>query len=164
MATEDPDGHVAADEPAPGRRRRSRSALWRVGLSLAVILVLMLWILGAFRRGVIPAGRQAVAEDSAAGLATRVVGLQTLAAATEAVGTVQAEQVATITSRVVADVIEMRASAGQRVASGTTLAVLDDRDLRNGSGRRRTACAVRKPRWPRPGPTSHATSRSSISA
>jgi RND family efflux transporter MFP subunit len=134
MAPEDPDGQLAADAPLPAPRRRSRSALWRVGLSLAIILVLMLWILGAFRRGVIPAGRQAVAEDSATGLATQVVAMQTLAASTEAVGTVQAEQIATITSRVVADVVEMRASAGQRVAGGTTLAVLDDRDLRNRVG------------------------------
>ena len=106
------------------------SAAWRVGLSLAVILVLMLWILGVFRRGVIPAGQQPVAEDSAAGLPTQVIAMQTLPVTTEVVGTVQAEQTATVTSRVVADVLELRASAGQRVTRGTTLAVLDDRDLR----------------------------------
>ena len=105
--------------------------LWRVGLSVAVILVLMLWILGAWRSGVIPARNEAVAGESAAGLPTRTVTLQALPAATDTVGTVQAEQVASVTSRVVADVVEMRASAGQRVAGGTTLAVLDDRDLRH---------------------------------
>jgi RND family efflux transporter MFP subunit len=47
------------------------------------------------------------------------------------VGTVQPEQVATVTSRVVADLVDMRASAGQRVTAGTTLVVLDDRDLRH---------------------------------
>ena len=129
MPSEDPTAPVATVEPAPAPRRRRRSAFWRVGLSVAVILVLMLWILGAFRTGVIPAGRQVAAEDSAAGLPTRTVTLQSLPAATEAVGAVQAEQVASVTSRVVADVMEVRVSAGQRVASGATLAVLDNRDL-----------------------------------
>jgi RND family efflux transporter MFP subunit len=50
---------------------------------------------------------------------------------TEAVGTVQAEQLAAVTSRVVASVVEMRAAAGQRVAAGDVLVVLDDRDLRH---------------------------------
>jgi RND family efflux transporter MFP subunit len=50
---------------------------------------------------------------------------------TEAVGTVQAEQLAAVTSRVVANILEMRASAGQRVSNGETLVVLDDRDLRH---------------------------------
>ena len=36
-----------------------------------------------------------------------------------------------MTSRVVANIVEMRVSAGQRVASGDTLVVLDDRDLRH---------------------------------
>jgi RND family efflux transporter MFP subunit len=127
----DPIDPADAVETAPSPRRRMPSGLWRVGISVAVILVLMLWILGAFRRGVIPAVQQPVAGDSAAGLATQLVVLQTLPAATEAVGTVQPEQIATVTSRVIADVVEMRASAGQRVTSGMTLVVLDDRDLRH---------------------------------
>jgi multidrug efflux pump subunit AcrA (membrane-fusion protein) len=57
--------------------------------------------------------------------------MQTVPAVTEAVGTVQAEQVAAVTSRVVANIVEMRVSAGQRVTSGETLVVLDDRDLRH---------------------------------
>ncbi len=130
MATEDPIDDTETVEKAPAPRRRMPSGAWRVGFSLAVILVLMLWILGVFRRGVIPAGQQPVAEDSAAGLLTQVIALQTLPATTEVVGTVQAEQTATVTSRVVADILELRVSAGQRVTSGTTLAVLDDRDLR----------------------------------
>ena len=49
----------------------------------------------------------------------------------EAVGTVQAEQLAAVTSRVVGTIDELRVSAGQRVAGGAILAVLDDRDLRH---------------------------------
>jgi RND family efflux transporter MFP subunit len=131
MAPEDPNGHIPVVETTPAPRHRKSSARWRVGLAVAVILVLMLWILGAFRSGVIPAGQQAVHEESVAGLTTETVAMQMLPAATEAVGTVQAEQTAAVTSRVVANIVELRVSAGQRVTSGTTLAVLDDRDLRD---------------------------------
>ncbi|MDR3748623.1 MAG: efflux RND transporter periplasmic adaptor subunit [Acidobacteriota bacterium] len=113
----------------PGRGRLS--TLLRVGVSVVIIVVLMLWILGAFRRGVIQASKQPVAEESAAGLVTQKVASQMVPAVTEAVGTVQAEQVAAVTARVVANVIEMRVTAGQRVTNGETLVVLDDRDLRH---------------------------------
>jgi hypothetical protein len=44
----------AAETPkTPGRGRLS--TLLRVGLSVATIVIRMLWILGTFRRGVIPA-------------------------------------------------------------------------------------------------------------
>ena len=131
MASDNSNDRASGVETAPTPRRHNRSTLWRVGLSVATIVVLMLWILGACRSGVIPARDQAVAVESAAGLPTRTVTLQSLPAATEAVGAVQAERIASVTSRVVADVLELRVSAGQRVASGTTLAVLDDRDLRH---------------------------------
>jgi RND family efflux transporter MFP subunit len=47
------------------------------------------------------------------------------------VGTVQPEQVAAVTARVTAAVVEVRVSAGQRVTKGELLVVLDDRDLRH---------------------------------
>ena len=90
----------------------------------------MLWVAGTFHHGVIQGAVQPAPEETAAGLATCKVTLQTIPAITEAVGTVQAEQLAAVTSRAVANILEMRVSAGQRVASGETLVVLDDRDLR----------------------------------
>jgi RND family efflux transporter MFP subunit len=131
MAAEHLEDRTSGVETAPPPRRYNRSTLLRVGFSVATIAVLMLWILGACRRGVIPAGRQPVAEESTAGLATQTVALHMISADTEAVGTVRAEQIAAVTSRVVANIVEMRASAGQPVASGSTLVVLDDRDLRH---------------------------------
>ncbi len=132
-APDDPDRHAPAVEatPTPAPRQQPRVPLLRVGLSVAVIVLLMLWILGVFHRGAIPAGQQPVAEASAAGLTTQMVTARPIAAHTEVMGTVRAEQIATVTSRVVANVVEMRASAGQRVARGAILAVLDDRDLRH---------------------------------
>ncbi len=131
MAADKSNDRASGVDTAPAPRRHNRSTLWRVGFSVATIVVLTLWVLGAFRSGVIPARNEALAGESAAGLLTRTLTLQSLPTATEAVGAVQAEQIASVTSRVVANVVEMRASAGQRLAGGTTLAVLDDRDLRH---------------------------------
>ena len=91
----------------------------------------MLWVAGVFRHGVIQGASQPVQEQSAAGLPTLTITPQTIPAITEAVGTVQAEQLAAVTSRVVASVVEMRVAAGQRVTAGDVLVVLDDRDLRH---------------------------------
>lgn len=131
MSSEDPSTVSTAVETAEAPHSRKLSTVLRVGLSVAIIIVLMLWILGTFRRGVIQAAKQPVPSESAGGLATEKIGMQTIPAATEAVGTVQAEQLAAVTSRVVANVVEMRAAAGQRVAAGDVLVVLDNRDLRH---------------------------------
>ena len=130
MPSEDANDKTIAVEAARAPRRKRLSMLVRVGLSVATIVILMLWILGTFRHGVIQASKQPVSVESAAGLATQKVAMRTIPAVTEAVGTVQAEQLAAVTSRVVANIVEMRVSAGQRVSSGDTLVVLDDRDLR----------------------------------
>jgi len=119
----------AGAAPAP---RSGRSSLWlRVGLPIVTIVILMLWILGTFHRGVIQGAKQPVSQESATGAVTYKVVARNMPTSTEAVGTVQAEQIATVTARVMANIIEMRASAGQRVAKGQTLVVLDDRDLRH---------------------------------
>ena len=131
MAAETSNDRPSGIGAVPPPHRHGRSTLLRVGFSGATIVILMLWIFGACRRGVIPAGTQPVVGESASGLATQKVAVQMISADTEAVGTVRAEQIAAVTSRVVATIVEMRASAGQPVASGITLAVLDDRDLRH---------------------------------
>jgi len=132
MASENPNDQTPLAETTkttPGRKRLS--TLLRVVFSVATIVILMLWILGTFRRGVIQAAKEPVPVESAAGLVTQQITMQTIPAVTEAVGTVQAEQLAAVTSRVVANIIEMRVTAGQRVTNGETLVVLYDRDLRH---------------------------------
>ena len=131
MLTDDRDDHDQAGRAAATPRRGLHSPLWRAAFSITVIVILMLWILGACRSGVIPARNESAAGASAAGLPTATVATQSLPSATEAVGTVQPEQLASVMSRVVANVVDLKASAGQRVASGAALAVLDDRDLRH---------------------------------
>jgi HlyD family secretion protein len=107
------------------------SALLRIGLSTAVILVLMLWLFGAFRKDKIQPGKMTAAAESAVGLTIHEVKTQKIPALSEAVGTVQAEKLTTLASRVVANITEIRVSAGQRVSAGEILVVLDDRDLRH---------------------------------
>lgn len=119
----------AGTTPAPRGSHPSR--LLRVVVPIAAIVLLMLWILGTFHRGVIEGINQPVAQPSAAGAATYKVVARKMPTTTEAVGTVQAEQIATVTARVTANITAMRAAAGQRVAKGETLVVLDDRDLRH---------------------------------
>lgn len=123
---------ITSDDTATTTRRRLRRPVWlRIGFSVGAIVLLMLWILGAFKRDVIQAGQRPVGDESAAGLATYTVAPQAIASQAEAVGTVKPEQVATVSSRVVANILQVRVSAGERVAAGTILAVLDDRDLRH---------------------------------
>jgi HlyD family secretion protein len=114
----------------PARPSGKFSSLFRLGLPIATIVILMLWILGVFRSGVIEGGKAKVAQPAAAGRATYRVTAETLPATREAVGAVQAERIATITSRVMASILQMRVTAGQRVTRGETLVTLDDRDLR----------------------------------
>jgi len=127
----DVNGPDDAGETTPPPPRTTWSTLTRVGLAVATIVVLMLWILGAFRRDVIQAGKASVPAESVAGLATETIAALTVPAMTEAVGTIRAEQLAAVTSRVVGTIEELRVAAGQRVASGAILAVLDNRDLRH---------------------------------
>jgi RND family efflux transporter MFP subunit len=133
--SEERDEIVPVTEETPSvaklPRRRRLAALLRVGLSVTTIVILMLWILGAFRHDVIQEASRPAPEQTSAGFATETVGLSTVSSNTEVVGTVQAEQIASVTSRVFANILEMRASAGQRVTNGETLVVLDDRDLRH---------------------------------
>jgi RND family efflux transporter MFP subunit len=118
-----------APRGTPGKRHRLATAL-RIGLSIAVILLLMLWVFGFFRKNRIQPGRAAVPERKAEGLPTLPVTFTTIPVTAEAVGTVRPEYVATVTSRVVATIVRIGVSAGQRVAKGEILVELDDRDLR----------------------------------
>jgi membrane fusion protein, multidrug efflux system len=131
MTSEDQNGQIPVIETTKTTRRLRFDTLLRVGLSVAVIVVLMFYILGSFRHDVIQGASRPVPDERPARLTTETVSLLTIPANTEAVGTVQAEHLAAVTSRVVANILEMRVSAGQQVKNGEILVVLDDRDLRH---------------------------------
>jgi RND family efflux transporter MFP subunit len=131
MPSAEENNQERAFQTVKNPERRRFSMLLRAGLSVATIVILLLWILGTFRHGVIQPAKQPVPAESAAGLTTQKIVMQRIPSVTEVVGTVQPEQIATVTSRVVANIVEMRVRAGQPVLEGEILVVLDDRDLRH---------------------------------
>lgn len=110
-----------------------RSSLFRKGfrlvLPIALIVVMMLWLTGAFRKGRIEPGRLDAQMRPAAGVAAYEVAFARLPMVSEAVGTIQPEYRMAISSRVSANILEMRVRAGQHVRKGELLARLDCRDL-----------------------------------
>lgn len=128
----DPDNlEQPAGGPAqarPGGRRLALAA--RLALPALAIVLLMLWVLGVFRRGRIEPGALPPPVQAAARVAEAAVEAQWLPDVQEVTGTVRAERLITVTSRVTANLIETRAAAGRRVAAGEVLAVLDNRDLK----------------------------------
>jgi len=132
MSSEESKKQVQVAGVEKTRQHRKRLAtLLRMVLPVAAIILLMLGVFGAFRRDVIRGGTKPVPVESTEGLITRKVAMQTIPSVTEAVGTVQAEQIAMISSRVVANILEMRVAAGRHVSKGETLVVLDAGDLRH---------------------------------
>lgn len=131
VSSNDPMPPPPRDIASRPQRHGRFPALLRIGLSAAVILVLMLWLFGAFRKDKIQPGKMPASVESAANLAIHEVKIQKIPALFEAVGTVQAEKLTTIASRVAANIMEIRVSAGQHVTTGESLVVLDDRDLRH---------------------------------
>lgn len=112
----------------PGRR--SIAVAVRIALPSLAIVLLMLWVLGVFRRGRIEPGALLPPVQAAAQVAETAVEAQWLPDVQEVTGTVRAERLITVTSRVTANLVETRAAAGRRVAAGELLALLDDRDLK----------------------------------
>jgi len=116
-------------ERGPARRRFA--LLIRATLSVATIVILLLWVLGAFRHNVIQAEMKPLPEEPRSVPPTETISLRAYPVITQAVGTVQPERTASVSARLVADIVEMRVSAGQRVNRGDVLVLLDDRDLRH---------------------------------
>ena len=102
---------------------------------LAIVVVLLLWLAGVFHAKIDDAGRAAGGES---GLRTgRAVGTSELVAVQSirvprvetAVGTVQAVSESSIAAKLLAKVIEVNATAGQRVQAEDVLVRLDDAGL-----------------------------------
>lgn len=117
------------------------SYLWRwirtgvtAGVFVVVVVVLMMWLAGAFHRKI---GAVATAGESRAAPGRPVGGVPRVAARIitvprieSSVGTIRAVHQASVASKILAKVKEVNVIAGQRVAEGDVLARLDDDDLR----------------------------------
>jgi RND family efflux transporter MFP subunit len=101
-------------------------------VALVVVVAAMLWLSGALRRGRIEPDAPVPPSPVAARPATQplTVRMQTRPYLADIVGSVQAENRTQIAARLVANIAEMRVSAGDRVQAGDVVTILDDRDLR----------------------------------
>ena len=101
----------------------------RLILPVLLIVFMILWLTGTFRKGIIQPEKLAVKTVSAAGVpACQVTWIQTPVVA-EAVGAVRPEYQMTIASRISGNIVEMRVNAGRHVRKGDLLVRLDARDI-----------------------------------
>lgn len=115
---------------------RELHRLWalgrKVGLVLAfsaVVIVLLLWLAGAFGTKIHPE-EVVVAERSAAGVTTASARVVTMPRHEAAVGTIRPVAETSLGSRLLASVAWIDVQAGQRVEAGDVVVRLDDADLR----------------------------------
>ncbi|MGC8549168.1 MAG: efflux RND transporter periplasmic adaptor subunit [Acidobacteriaceae bacterium] len=101
----------------------------KIGLPVLIIILMMVWLGGTFRRGMVHPGKVTAAQTSAAGTPLYTVTAVTAPLITEKVGAVQPQVRSTVSARVTASVIALPVVAGQHVRKGEVLVRLDDRDL-----------------------------------
>lgn len=95
------------------------------GILAVVVVAAMAWLAGAFHRGKIVPGQAALPPQAIAGPVVKVVRVESPREA-EVVGSVQSETRTGISSRIVANILQMRVNAGDRVRKGDVLVTLDD--------------------------------------
>lgn len=110
-------------------KSRSLKKSMRFALPVVLIALMILWLTGAFHKGRIEPGKVAARLRPSAGVAACSVVLARVPVVSEAVGTIQPEYKMAISSRVSANIVEIRVRAGQHVGKGDLLARLDSRDL-----------------------------------
>jgi HlyD family secretion protein len=101
----------------------------RFVLPIAIIVVMMLWMTGAFSKDRIKPAKLDVKMRPAAGVSTYSVVAVMTPIVSEAAGTIQPEYRMTVSSRISANILEMRVRAGQHVQKDELLARLDSRDI-----------------------------------
>jgi RND family efflux transporter MFP subunit len=99
-------------------------------LCAVVVLILMfMWLTGNLsREGKIKPGTVSVKENASGDLNTIEVQARTVPVETEVVGTVTAREKVDISSRIMAEITEVKADAGDALNKGQLLFVLDSRD------------------------------------
>jgi len=98
-------------------------------VAAVVVVVLMLWMAGLFGTKIEPGRVEGRVAKAPEGVPRAVVEEVTVPVIEEAAGTVQAERKTIVSSRIVAVIREVKVRAGDPVAAGDPLVLLDDRDL-----------------------------------
>ncbi|NDV26719.1 efflux RND transporter periplasmic adaptor subunit [Desulfovibrio sp. JC010] len=96
----------------------------------AVIMLLVLWMSGSFKSGVIEQGRIVSARSGDAPARRAVAELVSVPVVYEAVGTVRPETEASIEAQVTGKVLKVLVRSGQKVRKGDKLIVLDNREFK----------------------------------
>lgn len=110
---------------------RIRSELLRAAGALAVLVLVVLGMSGFFRGKIRPGSGGAEGPIAPAGAESVTVVETTVPVIEEAAGSVQAERKTMVSSRILAVIQRVEVSAGDTVAAGDLLIVLDDRELSN---------------------------------
>ena len=118
-------------KPTPARRRARWLAPTLVLAAFGVVVVLlMLWLVGAFRPKIEPGAGETAASGRAIGDAAVIeVAARTIPLAETAVGTIEPVHRVELASRLLARAMEVNVTAGQRVSRGDVLVRLEDSDL-----------------------------------
>ncbi|MCX7017360.1 MAG: efflux RND transporter periplasmic adaptor subunit [Candidatus Sumerlaeota bacterium] len=98
-------------------------------ISLVALVMIILWMAGAFHHKILPGAVAAEAAVAPEGAARAVVEESTVPVVEEASGTVQAKRKTVVSSRIMAVIADVNVRAGDEVAKGDTLVTLDSRDL-----------------------------------
>lgn len=116
---------------APPELRRWRPLARSVGsavLAIAVLIVFLAWMGGAFREKVHP-GEVAVPRGSAAGRATATVEKRQVADAAAVVGSVQPRRRTEVSAQVLARILDVKVRPGDAVVPEQELLLLDNREM-----------------------------------
>jgi len=103
----------------------------RILLPVMLIALMVLWLSGVFRKGVIAGGKIEVKERSAEGIHSVEVSLTRLPVTMEAVGAIQARCKIAVSPKVTAHIVAMPVRAGQQVKKGDLLVRCDERDIKS---------------------------------
>jgi len=101
----------------------------QVALGLAVLVLIVVWMSGGFKDKIEPTHRVSTQPNDPESGETAVVEEQTTPVIEVASGTVEARRKTLVSSRILASIRELKVRAGDRIAQGETLVLLDDRDL-----------------------------------
>ncbi len=123
------------NEPPRKRFRHAARGMIKIAGLVALLLVLMLWLSGAFLEKVEPG--PALAKEKAPKVTTQKVEKKRFPLIMEQVGTLRSKTRATVSSRIMAQVKEVLVKPGDQVVgsdregqSPTVMARLDDRDIK----------------------------------
>ncbi len=129
---------MSENDPAEGRKRAVRAQILKGGAALAALIIIMLWLSGAFVRKVEPgaAGSKSAGSRAKPAVSTAGVERKTFPLIVEQVGTIRSRSEAKVCSHLMAQIREIRVKPGDLVqgpesgASPTVLATLDDRAVK----------------------------------